>query len=1102
MNNDISIYFILLSSLFVDRFDFPAEEQKILNFWDEIDAFQTSLKLSEGRPAYNFIDGPPFATGLPHYGHILAGTIKDCVTRYASLNGFHVERKFGWDCHGLPVEYEIDKKCNITCKADVLKMGIPAYNAECRSIVSRYSSEWEATVRRMARWIDFKNDYKTMYPEFMESIWWVFKTLFEKGQIYRKYRVMPFSTACNTPLSNFEVALNYKDVQDPSLTLTCPLRNLPEGSAFTGASFLVWTTTPWTLPSNLALAVNPALEYVLFEDCRPEHPGKKRYIALKDRLSAYFKDLNTEVVIISTFLGSELVGLAYEAPFDCFVGRREQFPATHTVLAADYVSAESGTGIVHQAPGFGEDDFNVCFAAGLITETDVPCPVDEAGCFIAPVPETLRNEPLRGKYVKDADSLIIKDLEDRSRVFLRTTLSHSYPFCWRSDTPLLYRTVPCWFVRVTNIIPQMLEASAETYWVPEFVQDKRFHNWISQARDWAISRNRYWGTPIPLWANEDFSEIVCIGSIEELERLSGVTGIKDLHRESIDHLTIPSKDGKGVLRRVEEVLDCWFESGSVPYGQLHYPFENKDKFDASFPYDFIGEGLDQTRGWFYTLVVLGTHLFGKSPFKNLICNGLVLAADGKKMSKRLKNYPEPGLIFEQYGADALRLYLINSPVVRAEPLKFREEGVKDVVKDVLLPWLNSYRFLAGQLELEANANFKYNPATLKSENVMDRWILASLQTLLKTVRTEMEAYRLYAVLPPCLRFLESLTNMYIRFNRRRLKGELEEEAEGPLNVLFHIILNFSLVMAPFAPLLSENIYRRMLPYIPAPEDGRDVRSIHFLDYPKFDETFADAGIERAVTALEQVIEAGRSLRKSRDIPLKTPLRGLTVVSVDEQFCEDVAGLKAYALDELNVRTLKIDQNEEAYGVSYRATPNFKALGMRLKKDLPKVQNALKSLTQAQMASFMSSGVLEVAGHELTGDDLQVTRFLAATSVETGDVLSHCDSSIVVLLDCTEDAELKSEGLAREFVNRVQRLRKAAGLKASDSVAISVKMTSDPESEISSALKSQIPFICAALKQTSESLNLDAVEIATGENVLMTGEAEIAAATFSLSLLKL
>ena len=975
-----------------------------------------------------------------------------------------------------------------------MKMGIPAYNAECRSIVSRYSLEWEATVRRMARWIDFKNDYKTMYPEFMESIWWVFKTLFEKGQIYRKYRVMPFSTACNTPLSNFEVALNYKDVQDPSLTLTCPLRSVPEGSEFTGAAFLVWTTTPWTLPSNLALAVNPNLEYVLFEDVRADSSFKgTRLIALKDRLSAYFKDLNSDLNIISTFKGSELVGMAYEAPFDSFITRREQFPLTHTVLAADYVSAESGTGIVHQAPGFGEDDFNVCFAAGVITETDVPCPVDEAGILLTPVPEFIR-----GKYVKDADSYICKDLENRSRVFLRSTLTHSYPFCWRSDTPLLYRTVPCWFVRVTNIIPQMLDASEATHWVPEFVQEKRFHNWLSQARDWAISRNRYWGTPIPLWANEDFSEIVCIGSVEELERLTGVTGIKDLHRESIDHLTIPSKDGKGVLKRVEEVLDCWFESGSVPYGQLHYPFENKEKFEASFPYDFIGEGLDQTRGWFYTLVVLGAHLFGKAPFRNLICNGLVLAADGKKMSKRLKNYPEPGIIFEQYGADALRLYLINSPVVRAEPLKFREDGVKDVVKDVLLPWWNSYRFLAGQLD----SSFKYDPESLKTENVMDRWILASLQSLLKTVRTEMEAYRLYSVLPPCLRFLESLTNMYIRFNRRRLKGELEEESRGPLNILFHVLFQFSLVMAPFAPLLSENIYQRLLSHMSETENGKDVRSIHFLDYPKVDETFVDAGIERAVAALEQVIEAGRSLRKLRDVPLKTPLRGLTVVSVDEQFCADVTGLQSYALDELNVRSLKIDGNEESYGVSYKATPNFKELGMRLKKDLPKVQAALKALTQAQLADFMSSGVLEIAGHQLNGDDLQVTRFLANVSKEGDDILSHCDKSIVVLLDCTEDAELKSEGLAREFVNRVQRLRKAAGLKASDSVAISVKVTNDPEGELQSALKSQTTFICSSLKQSVETMNFDGPEIVLSENVLMTGDAEISASTLSLSLLKL
>lgn len=982
-------------------------------------------------------------------------------------------------------------------------MGIPAYNAECRSIVSRYSQEWETTVRRMARWIDFKDDYKTMYPEFMESIWWVFRTLFDRDQIYRGFRVMPFSTACNTPLSNFEVALNYKDVQDPSLTFTCPIKGVAEDSVFFNASFLVWTTTPWTLPSNLALAVNPGLEYVVFEDKR----DNRRLVALKERLSSYYKDVSTDIHFHSTHLGSELVGLAYEAPFDYFVSRYEAFPKTHTVLSAGYVSAESGTGIVHQAPGFGEDDFNVCLEAGIITEVDVPCPVNEAGCYVAPIAETLRGENLRGRYVKDADSLIIKDLEDRGRVFLRTTLTHSYPFCWRSDTPLLYKTVPCWFVRVRSIIPQMLEASAESTWVPEFVQEKRFHNWISGAHDWAISRNRYWGTPIPLWANEDYSEIVCIGSIEELERLSGVQGIKDLHRESIDHLTIPSKDGKGVLRRVEEVLDCWFESGSVPYAQLHYPFENKEKFEASFPYDFIGEGLDQTRGWFYTLTVLGTHLFGKAPFKNLICNGLVLASDGKKMSKRLKNYPEPGLIFEQYGADALRLYLINSPVVRAEPLKFREEGVKDVVKDVLLPWWNSYRFLAGQIEiLRGSEPFRYDPSTLStSENVMDRWILASLQSLLKTVRTEMDGYRLYAVLPPCLRFLESLTNMYIRFNRRRLKGEGEEDPRLPLNILFHVLYSFSLIMAPFAPLLAENVYQRLIPFIKSGENEKeDIRSIHFLNYPKVDDSLVDPAIERAVSALETVIEAGRTLRKSRDIPLKTPLKGLTVVSVDEQFCADVAGLESYALDELNVRSLKIDRDESAYGVSYRATPNFKALGARLKGDLPKVQGALKALVPAQLAAFMESGAIEVSGHVLTSEDLQVTRYLAENAATSGEnVLAHCDRSIVVLLDCTVDAELRAEGLAREFINRIQKLRKAAGLKASDAVKIVVNLKSDPEDEINSTLVSQKSFICNALKQDPANLNVAAAaDACEEENLILKGEAEIAAAILDLSLLKL
>ena len=547
------------------RFDFPQEELKIANFWREIDAFATSMRLAEGRPVFSFFDGPPFATGLPHYGHLLAGTIKDVVTRYATLQGYHVERRFGWDCHGLPVEFEIDKKFGINSKADVMAMGIPRYNAECRAIVMRYAQEWEVTVERMGRWIDFVKDYKTMYPSFMESVWWVFQSLFKKGLIYRGVRVMPYSTACSTPLSNFELAQNYKDTQDPSVTVAFPLdTGLPEDE---GVSLLVWTTTPWTLPSNLMICIHPDFDYVYFR----EKDTKPIFVALESRLGEIFggKKTAASFEIIRRVKGSDLEGKPYRMLFDCFQDRRQRYPRTFTVAAATYVTADSGTGLVHQAPAFGQDDFEVCRRYGVISEADVPCPIDDSGRFTSQV------SAFAGQYWRDANGPIMKAVDEMGRLVVRSQIVHSYPHCWRSDTPLIYRTVPCWFVRVTERIPEILAAVEETNWVPSNVRDKRFHNWISTAVDWAVSRNRYWGTPIPIWANEDFTEVVCIGSVGELEALAGLPAgsIKDLHRESIDGITISSKKGDGtLLRRVEEVLDCWFESGSVPYAQGHYPF--------------------------------------------------------------------------------------------------------------------------------------------------------------------------------------------------------------------------------------------------------------------------------------------------------------------------------------------------------------------------------------------------------------------------------------------------------------------------------------------------------------------------------------------------
>ncbi|XP_011014398.1 PREDICTED: probable isoleucine--tRNA ligase, cytoplasmic isoform X2 [Populus euphratica] len=961
-------------------FSFPSQEEKIISFWSEIKAFETQLERTKDLPEYIFYDGPPFATGLPHYGHILAGTIKDIVTRYQTMTGHHVTRRFGWDCHGLPVENEIDKKLGIKRRDEVLKLGIDKYNEECRGIVTRYVEEWEKVVVRVGRWIDFKNDYKTMDLKFMESVWWVFGKLFEKGLVYQGFKVMPYSTGCKTVLSNFEVQQNYKDVPDPEIMVSFPIVDDPHN-----ASFVAWTTTPWTLPSNLALCVNGNFDYI---KVRNKYTGKV-YVVAECRLSAlpiekpkstasgsagHSKTSNSKIKcgkaenlmdsydLVEKVKGNELLNKKYEPLFNYF---REFSDTAFRVVADDYVTDDSGTGIVHCAPAFGEEDYRVCIENKILSKENLIVAVDDDGCFIGKITD------FSGRYVKDADKDIIEAVKAKGRLVKSGSFMHSYPFCWRSDTPLIYRAVPSWFIRVEELKEQLLENNKQTYWVPDYVKEKRFHNWLENARDWAVSRSRFWGTPLPVWISDDGEEVIVMDSIAKLEKLSGVK-VFDLHRHNIDHITIPSSRGPefGVLQRVEDVFDCWFESGSMPYAYIHYPFENVELFEKNFPGHFVAEGLDQTRGWFYTLMVLSTALFGKPAFRNLICNGLVLAEDGKKMSKSLKNYPSPMDVINDYGADALRLYLINSPVVRAETLRFKKEGVFNVVKDVFLPWYNAYRFLvqnAKRLEVEGLAQFTpIDSVTLQdSSNVLDQWINSATQSLVHFVRREMNAYRLYTVVPYLLKFLDNLTNIYVRFNRKRLKGRTgEEDCRTALSTLYNVLLISCKVMAPFTPFFSEGLYQNLRRVCTGSEE-----SIHYCSFPQV-EGERDERIEQSVARMMTIIDLARNIRERHNKPLKSPLREMIVVHPDVDFLDDIAGkLKEYVLEELNVRSL-VPCNDTLKYACLRAEPEFSVLGKRLGKSMGVVAKEVKAMSQKDILEFEKAGEVTVATHCLKLSDIK------------------------------------------------------------------------------------------------------------------------------------
>jgi isoleucyl-tRNA synthetase len=1057
--------------------DLPGLEHEILKFWKEQRVVERSLApAAHGvaeRPAFVFNDGPPFATGLPHYGHLLAGTIKDVIPRYQSMKGYQVERRFGWDCHGLPIESLVEEELNVHGRAEIEALGVPAFNDHCRKNVLRFTREWEQVVTRMGRWVDFENDYKTMDRSFMESVWWVFRQLWDKGLIYEGHRVQPVSPALGTTLSNFEVAQGpqerdpatrkdgHKRRQDPSVTLRFQLEDEE-------ASLWAWTTTPWTLPSNLALAVHPEVEYARVRvldtsEIAYVEPGRLADYQARERVGA------TEE--LARVLGADLVGRPYVPLLPYFADRAESSDGRRQafrVVAADYVTIDSGTGIVHQAPAFGEDDYAVGQKEGL----PLVNPVTINGVFDATVPD------FEGLFVKDAEKGILEKLKRDGRLVDQDVLMHPYPHCYRTDQPLLYMAQSTWFMRVEDQREELSRNNEDIRWVPDHVGRSRFGNWLENARDWNLSRNRYWGTPLPIWrCDENPTEMVCIGSCAELESLAGLDAgsLTDLHREYVDDITFPSAETPGgTMRRIPEVFDCWFESGSMPYAQNHYPFDEAKRsyVEEHLPADFIAEGLDQTRGWFYTLHVLANALFGRPAFRNVIVNGLILAADGKKMSKRLKNYPDPGAVIERYGADALRAYIINSPAVRAEPMRFGRdaqdtegEGVREMARTVILPLWNAYNFLVTYARADGWSP-STEPAAVSSRNELDQWILSRLQSYVAAMGEEFDSYRLYNLLPAFIEICDDLNNWYIRRGRRRYwrsREEGGEDKDSAYRTLYEVLVTLTRSIAPILPFFSEFLHQRLVVDLEL-EAKTDGDSVHLESYPVVEPLRRNADLEESMAMARRVVGLGLSLRERERIGVRRPLPALTVASPDQATRAAVERHLAHIVGELNVKTVTVvEADEDLIQVSAKA--NFKKLGKRLGKKMKLVADAVAALGADEVRRLMEGGTLEVLGESLDGDDLLIQREpLPGLVVES-------EAGVTVALDTAVDQSLLREGLVRELINRVQALRKTAGLDVSDRIQLRVVVAG----ELQHALEEEALASILKAETLSEHLILSAGE---------------------------
>jgi isoleucyl-tRNA synthetase len=992
------------------KVSFPKMEEEILKFWQEKNIFTKSIEEREGREEYVFYDGPPFATGLPHFGHFVPGTIKDIVPRYQTMKGKKVERRFGWDCHGLPVEYEMEKELGISGKNEIEDFGIAKFNESCRSIVLRYTAEWRQVITRLGRWVDFDHDYKTMEPDYMESIWWVVKQLWEKELLFEGHYILPYCPRCSTVLSNHELNLGgYKEVHDPAITVK--FKKTGTGNVY----YLAWTTTPWTLPSNLALTVGEEIDYVEVED------GEEHYIVAKALLSSYYRG-EEEYSVVREFKGSDLVGGSYEPLFPYFADEKEN--GAFQIYSGEHVSTEEGTGIVHTAPGFGEDDYRVLKDTGVSTI----CPVDAEGKFTEEVSD------FAGYFVKDADKGIIQRLKDEGSLVKRDNYLHNYPHCWRCSSPLIYRAISSWFVDIGKIKQDMLEANDTVYWVPDHLRQGRFGKWLENARDWAISRNRYWGNPIPIWRCDSCEAIECIGSKKELEEKTG-KHTEDLHKHYVDELTYPCSCG-GTMGRIPEVLDCWFESGAMPYAQNHYPFENKEFFERNFPADFISEGLDQTRGWFYTLTILAAALFKGPAFKNVIVNGLVLAEDGKKMSKSERNYTDPMDVINKYGADALRLFLMYSSVVKAEDLKYSDDGVKDILKTIIIPLWNAYSFFITYANID---NVKPKKAPDSPENPLDRWILSEAEGMVLEVTENFEAYDLQKAISPMVDFIDLLNNWYIRRSRRRFwKSGNDLDKEQAYQTLFAVLMKLIVSACPVVPFITEEIYQNL-------RDETMPESVHLCDFPVGDEKKRDEELEQKMAITRKAVSLGRALRSMHEIKIRQPLKAIHVVTLDVEERKILREMEDIIRDELNVKDVIFRDNEEDV-VVYSAKANFKILGKELGKHMKEAARKIEQLNMREIQSLMEGATLAL---DLTDSTFDLTRDgIIVQRLEKENLKVLNEDSLTVALDPEITDELKQEGIVRDLVRYVQNMRKEADLDVTDRIRLRLYGQEDLKTAVS------------------------------------------------------